>query len=577
MENDKDRRQEEINLSQKVEAKQRNGKSAGSLSDDEVIRLIHELEVHQIELEMQNEELLLAKNQADIATQKYTELYDFLPSGYFTLNTEGDITQLNLAGAELLGKNRFKLLNSRFGFFVSDDTKPIFNFFLEKIFEHSNKQSCEVAIINNEDKTVYVYMKGIVGDTGEQCHVSVINITERKLMEIELIKAKEEAEAASIAKTDFLANMSHEIRTPLNGIIGFTDLLMKSNLEKNHLEYMSTINESATILKHIVNDVLDFSKIEAGKLDLEIVKTDIYELTNQVVDLFKYQATIKKIDLVLNIDDNVCQYVKADAPRLKQILVNLLSNAVKFTDTGKISLNISETQLMSKDSCTINFSLKDTGIGIKESSNKKIFKAFIQEDNSTSRLYGGTGLGLSIANKLLALMDSKLRLKSKVGEGSDFFFAIKFKRINEKQSSESKVDSTIIDHSTSFEVLSNKKVLIVEDNKINMLLVRTLVKKIITNATIFEASDGNEAVLHFKKEEPDIILMDIQMPNKNGYEATKEIRLLPNGEQIAIIAITAGTMKEDKEKCFESGMNDYLPKPINLSDLEIVLHKWLTK
>lgn len=576
MNNDRDKIQALATLRQKAEDKQRDGDSAFNLSDSEVIRLVHELEVHQIELEMQNEELTLAKGQTDTATQKYAELYDFLPSGYFTINREGEIIELNRAGAELLGKNRFKLVNSRFGFFVSDATKPIFNLFLENIFEYSKKETCEVSIITNEDETKYVYMTGIVDEKTAYCHISVIDITDRKLMEIELINAKEEAEVANSAKTDFLANMSHEIRTPLNGIIGFTDLLMKSDLEKSHLEYMSAVNESASLLMHIVNDVLDFSKIEAGKLELEIRKIDIYELTKQVVDLFKCQAIIKNIDLVLNIDYNVSHYIQADAPRLKQILVNLIGNALKFTDTGKISLDVSETPSSSIDSCILNFSLKDTGIGIKESNHKKIFKSFIQEDNSTSRRYGGTGLGLSISNKLLALMNSKLQLKSKVGEGSDFFFAIKFKKANAEQSTDSLVKFINNNRITPFKILSKKKVLIVEDNKINMLLVKTLVKKILPNATIFAVEDGNEAVLHFKKDKPDIILMDIQMPNKNGHEATKEIRLLSNGTEVPIVAVTAGVMTEEVEECFKSGMNDYLAKPISLLDLEIVLLKWLT-
>lgn len=397
---------------------------------------------------------------------------------------------------------------------------------------------------------------------------------------IDILKqSKKEAEDANKAKTEFLANMSHEIRTPLNGVIGFSDLLMQSNLTETQMEYMNTVNTSAKTLLDVVNDILDFSKIEAGKLELDIDNFKIKLLSNQVIEAIKYQTIQKKLELNITLSDNLPQVVKGDKMRLRQILINLLGNAIKFTNKGFIELKIETIAVHKNGTNTIRFSVIDTGIGIDKRNQEKIFEAFTQEDSTTTRRFGGTGLGLTISNKLLGLMKSKLNVVSELGKGSTFYFDVNFE-VNDE--SVLGIDNNATDHGLLLQNMGNSelkqdtKILIVDDNSVNIFLSKILVKKILPNAIIYEAVNGLDAVNKYSEQRPDIILMDVQMPVMNGYEATEAIRKLENsGFRTPIIGLTAGVLLGEKEKCIDAGMDEYVSKPVVKETLEKMFYKWL--
>jgi PAS domain S-box-containing protein len=405
----------------------------------------------------------------------------------------------------------------------------------------------------------------------------LIDITQKIEIESE-IKAREYAEASNKAKSDFLANMSHEIRTPLNAIVGFSSLLQETNLEENQVEFVTTVNQSAHILLEVVNDILDFSKIETGKLELEYRKTNLHELINQIIDINRFDAEQKEITLELKMHHELPKYVSIDALRMKQIFINLLANAIKFTNRGGVKF---KAELISKTvkNAQVRFSVIDSGIGIKHNNQEKIFEPFSQEDSSTTRKYGGSGLGLTISNNILLLMNSKLELDSDYKKGSNFYFDLDLLYYDDEELGIVDVNMLSVDFEdisqTNRNVMFNltKKILIVEDNKINMLLAKTLINKIMPHAIVAQALNGRLGVEQYIEFKPDLILLDIQMPVLNGYETATEIRTLD--KRIPIIALTAGIIKGEKEKCIEAGMNDYISKPIIKETFENTLLKWL--
>lgn len=403
-----------------------------------------------------------------------------------------------------------------------------------------------------------------------------VSISVLKQREEENSRLSAQAQAAartSKVKSEFLANMSHEIRTPMNGILGMATQLSDTHLTDSQKEMLDIITSSGQSLLVIINDILNLSKIEADKIELENNPVVLSKLLKDLELLFKGLAVSKGIHLStknqLEMEDIV---FTGDETRIKQVLINLLGNAIKFTDQGEVIL-AAEVSKGPKESISVMFSVTDTGMGIEQEYVEKLFDAFSQADTSITRKFGGTGLGLTIASKLLTLMGSELKVESEVAKGSTFFFAIETsiceaeKQVPPIQKGDNALEK--IDY-------SQLTILVAEDNKTNQIVLKGFLNRLGVNA-ITIAQDGEEAILLCKAGHFDLIFMDMQMPVKDGLQATVEIKQMTTYRDVPIIALTANVLEEDKKRCLDVGMCDFIGKPINVALLESALNTWSQK
>jgi len=512
-------------------------------------------------------------------------IIDKLPDPVIIVSLEGVILFLNPATESFFGYTKKELKGELFGFPLGKGVIKEITFLRpsgEKFIAEINK----VEIIWSGEKAYLLTLRDIT--KREEKLMAVNNELEATIFELK--KAKKIAEIANKAKSEFLANMSHEIRTPMNGIIGMTELLELTELNEEQRYYADKIIYSADILVHLIEDILNLSELDTENIQLEVIDFNIFELVQDTCKLLTTKADEKNLSLKWIIDNRIPTTIKGDEKRLKQIIFNMLGNAIKFTEQGKIMIKCSLAEYKKHNKIKILFSVSDTGIGIQDKNINSIFCSFFQVDSSSTRVYGGTGLGLTISKNLVELMGGEIWCESKVGKGSTFYFTVNLEivdlkkdaddlkstknPINIKNDSENQLFS-LLQQDNYFSKTRPMQILLVEDQMINSLIVKNFLKSDFINIDL--ADNGKIAIKKFKPNYYDLVLMDLRMPEMDGYKTTKWIRNIEKEKglsNIPIFALSASATKKEVQKCLNSGCNEHLSKPIHKQYLYNLIYRY---
>jgi PAS domain S-box-containing protein len=705
--------EERASLRQRAEERfrERVTETSKTPSPAETTRLLHELQVHQIELEMQNEELRRTQEELEAERERYFDLYDLAPVGYLTIDANRQITEVNLTAATMLGVGRNELFHKPLSQFVSPEDQSSYYLGSKRLFDSGEMQNWDITLVRGDGFMFSANIQGRSTHTGEYritfqdcserilaeesrsliaaelsrekvllrglidsisdlifikdhdgvylaCNKATVaftgvpetdqigrsdfdlfdhktaqfiaakdrevlgsgksvqteewmtshdgsivlldmlkspifgsdghvhglvgigrDITERKRIEEELIRSREAAQVATIAKSQFLATMSHEIRTPMNGVTTILDLLLHSGLTPKQREYVELAKKSGSDLIYLLSDILDLSKIEADRLELEISTFELRPVIADIVGMLSPEAGGKGLELVSSIDSDVPEVFKGDRGRLRQILTNLISNAVKFTHKGSVTLHI-ENVSTEGESATLRFLVRDSGIGIPADKLEQIFETFTQADSSTTRKYGGTGLGLAICKRLTELLGGSIGVESSEGEGSTFWFTVVMEKQTERRDVKSRVFQP--DRTNRRDISTRpdaaNRILLTEDDPTARKILPLLLENCGYRVDV--AKDGMEALLALENNDYALVLMDCMMPEMSGYQVTTVIRNPASAvrrHDIPVIALTGNASQEDRDRCLAVGMNEHLPKPLIFDDLLALLQNLLVK
>jgi signal transduction histidine kinase/CheY-like chemotaxis protein len=508
------------------------------------------------------------KEKVLISKQKFLDsIYNTSLDAIFIVDENtGIITDCNLQSVYLFSKHtKAEIVGTPLHNFLYKDTNEA-DSEIKKLFETNASWQGEIPCrsAGNIEFAGYVSVVPLVNEDGFFKKINILDISDIKQARADMQMAKEKAEQAVLVKTKFLSNMSHELRTPLNGIIGTTNLLLQDNSHPEQKEYFNVLKYSSEHMLRLINDIFDFSRFEVGKMELEKTTFNLKTLVEDIHLSFEKQFQEKKLGIEIIFDEKLQNSYSGDKTRLNQVLSNLVANALKFTEEGKVVITVARVA-QNSNACTIRFSIKDTGIGIPEDKQQIIFDRFTQVDSATTRRFGGMGLGLSISAKIVELFGGKLKVESKPGEGSLFYFTIQLGVVHEQISY---VNEKVVEELCS---LKGMNVLVAEDNVFNMFVAKAVLER--WGVIVTEAVNGREALIKFNDGKYDVVLVDLDMPVMDGFELLDNIR--KDNKEIPVIAFTAAVFENIQAQLINKGFNDYISKPFRPEDMHEKLARFM--